>query len=401
MRVYRHICLIVCSIIVTFPAGSAAGNEQIYPLGIRFPLGLYSTERIEELIKVKELGWNIVHSYNFKPDYLKMCEKAEIFALANLGGEAEPVPEAQAASVINEIAKSNFIGWWNLPEERRWWRKGEMAIVENYFKWTRRYDGLKHPNYMYIPGHYTAEDVAKYVPYLDIIPASVYTFNYQMPHAWVRWRMETTITGIKRAKAKIGRNYLEGEKTPVAVLQLFDGSAGKPRLKNRMQPEGAYHNFWQCIVSGARGVLVFSYWHKRDAPQYEKNWQAYCRAADEINGAERLGQVILFGKEFNNLKCDITMGPSRTEKFVPHGTKLNRIDFPAVDFLSKTFSGNLYIILVNSTRASVTAKIRGVPTSSTDAAVLFKNKKLRIEKNAIDVSFAPLEVHILKIPDVE
>jgi hypothetical protein len=380
------------------PAGSVAGNDQIYPVGLRFPLGLYSTEKIEDLKNVKNLGWNMVQSYNFKPDYLKICSKVKIFALANLDGEAEPLPEAQAASWINEIAKNNFVGWWNLPEERRWWRKGEMQIIKNYYKWTRRYDCLKHPNYMYIPGHYTAEAVAKYVPYLDIIPASVYTSNYQMPHAWVRWRMETTIKGIERAKAKIGRNYLEGEKTPIAVLQLFDGSAGKPHLKKLMRQEGAYHDFWQCIVSGAKGILVFSYWHKRDNPQCEKNWQAYCRAADQIKGAERIGQVILFGRKFDNLTCDIIKGPLRTEKFVPLGTKLESIRYPSVDFLSKTYFGNLYIILVNSTEQSVTAKIRGVPNSSTEANVLFQHRKLRIEGGAFDVAFAPLEVHILKIP---
>jgi len=49
---------------------------------------------------------------------------------------------------------------------------------------------------MYIPSHYTETQVQFYVPYLDIIPASAYADYAGQPHAWVRWRMEETISAI-------------------------------------------------------------------------------------------------------------------------------------------------------------------------------------------------------------
>ncbi len=317
--------------------------------------------------------------------------------MAHLPGKSEIIPEAEAARTIRQLAASDAIAWWDLPEERRWWRKNEMALIANYCKWTRRYDPRKRPNYMYIPGHYTIKGVVKYVPHLDIVPASVYTTYSGMPHAWVRWRMETTVKAIGVAGYTIGDDYLKGQKTPVAALELFYGGK-KDKPVKIMSPQGAYHDFWQCIVSGARGILVFSYWHKRDKPQYEKNWQVYNRAASQITGKERLGQMILNGKELNTLRCEVTKGPERTEQFVPRGTNLKSLNFPSIDFLAKVWNEHLYIILVNSAEKPVSARVTGLPGDIDKAVVLFENRTVPTKKGSLEMSFGPLGVHILKMP---
>jgi len=384
-------------IFILLTDGFAVASETVYPAGNRFPLGLYSIHDAEEMQSVKSFGWNIAHTYHFQSAFLQTCFTGGMLSLAHLPGKSELIPEAQAAQTIPELAVSNSIAWWDLPEERRWWRTKEMTLIANYCKWTRRYDPKKRPNYMYIPGHYSVEDIAKYVPYLDVIPASVYTTYCGMPHAWVRWRMETTVKAIEFADFKLGANYLKGEKTPVAVLELFyGGKKGNP--VKIMTPEGAYHDFWQCIVSGARGILIFSYWHKRDKPQYEKNWQAYCRAASQITGKERLGQMVLYGKKLPGVRCEILKGPRQTREFLPHGTKLDKISFSSIDFLAKAWGKNIYIIVVNSVEETVSVRISGLPDNAAEAVILFKNRMVPIKDEPLMMSLRPLEVSILKVP---
>lgn len=376
---------------------SAGGAIDPYPVGDAFPLGLYSIDNPEEMKQLTEDGWNLAHTYGFTPEFLATCAEGGMRALAHLPGSTEPVPESETEELIASLAQSPTIAWWDLPEERRWWREGEMQLVTELCQWTRTYDPHKRPNYMYLPGHYTAEDVAKYVPHLDIVPASVYTTYALMPHAWVRWRMEETIQGIRDAGATIGKDYLNGEKTPIAVLELFYEATEKDQAPKVMTPEGAYHDFWQCIVSGARGVLLFSYYHKRDRPEFEENWRAYCRAASQITGPERLGEVILAGVPFDGVSCEIIDGPAQTGTFVPHGTTLDPVSFPSVDLLAKQWQGSLYVVLVNSAESPVTARIQGLPPAASEAQVLFEGQTIPLEAGGLDISFPPLGVKILKM----
>lgn len=384
-------------IFILLTEGFVAASQNVYPAGNRFPLGLYSIHDAEKMQSVKGFGWNIAHTYHFQPVFLQTCFSSGMLALAHLPGKSDLIPEAQTAQTIKELAVSHSIAWWDLPEERRWWHKKEMTVIANYCKWTRRYDRKKRPNYMYIPGHYSVEDVAKYVPYLDIIPASVYTTYSGMPHAWVRWRMETTVKAIELAGFKIGSEYLNGEKTPVAVLELFYGGE-KTKAVKIMTPKGAYHDFWQCIVSGARGILIFSYWHKRDKPQYEKNWQAYCRAALQITGKKRLGQMVLYGKKLPGVRCEIIKGPRQTQEFIPHGTKLDKISFSSIDYFVKTWKKNIYIVIVNSVEETVSVRISGLPDNIANAVILFKNSTVPIKDKSLVMSLRPLDVNILKLP---
>lgn len=216
-------------------AGQAAGvpacadESGIYPQGRIFPLALYSIDTAHEMLSVKRYGWNIAHTYGFTPDFLDLSARSGFFALAPLPGKDKPIPEGDARAIIADLPVRKNLAWWDLPEERRSWYPNEMAIITSYSQWTRKYDPLKRPNYMYIPGHYLPTDIKPYIPYLDIVPASVYTTDSLQPHAWVRWRMEATIEAIKLAGARIGPDYLGGEKTPVAVVELFYGLTVSPR----------------------------------------------------------------------------------------------------------------------------------------------------------------------------
>lgn len=388
--------LAAVGIVIVFFVFSATNAQvpaqDVYPQGKEFPLVLYSIHEAEEMQKVRQSGWNIAQTYDFKPSFLDTVAEGKMLSLASLPGKRKPLPEDQVANAIAAVANNTQVAWWEFPEEQRHWREEEMAIVTNYAKWTRQYDPQKRPNYMYIPGHYGAEDVQKYVPYLDIIPASVYTKYMHMPHSWVRWRMETTLKGIELAQAKIGPDYLNGEKTPVAVLELFHEPGDKV-----ITPEGAYHDFWQSIVSGARGILVYSYFNKRNHPNLERVWQTYNKAAAEITGSEQLGSAILYGKRPNNVNFEIVSGPARTEEFMSYGMK-QPLSYPSIDLLTIDWNKHTYIFAVNSANQPVSTKLTGLP-NTTEATVLFENRKVPVSNGVLNTSFKPLGVHIFKVPN--
>ncbi|MGH8000300.1 MAG: hypothetical protein ACREPR_12930 [Brasilonema sp.] len=383
--------LVVLHVVFLAQNAQVVVAQGVYPQGNQFPLGLYSIHLAEEMSVARQSGWNIVHRYKFTPSFLKTSAKSKMFALASLPGKSEPIAEGFAAQTISNLAKSDQVVWWDFPEERRYWEEGEMALVTTYAAWTRKYDPKKRPNYMYIPGHYSAEDVQKYVPYLDVIPASIYTTYVNMPHAWVRWRMETTLKGIHLARAKIGSDFLHGEKTPLAILELFHEDG-----KSIMTAQGAYHDFWQAIVSGAKGIFIFSYWHKRDHPALEAVWQMYNKAAKQITGPEKLGSAILYGKELRNVRFEISTGPKKTNEFKFYDMT-KPVSFSSIDLLAKVWNNNIYVFAVNSAQQPVSVRLTGLPSKAKQATILFENKIVPVTDGALNTNFALLGVHIFKI----
>ncbi|NEQ27018.1 MAG: hypothetical protein F6K28_49995, partial [Microcoleus sp. SIO2G3] len=151
--------LVVLHVIFLAQNAQVVVAQTVYPQGNQFPLGLYSIHLPEEMSVARQFGWNIVHRYQFTPSFLETSANSKMLALASLPGESKVIPEGVAEQTISNLAKSDQVVWLDFPEEQRYWEEGEMALVTNYAAWTRKYDPKKRPNYMYIPGHYSAEDV--------------------------------------------------------------------------------------------------------------------------------------------------------------------------------------------------------------------------------------------------
>ncbi|MHB8997051.1 MAG: hypothetical protein ACYC63_17535 [Armatimonadota bacterium] len=348
-------------------AGAAFAAELPYPQGKAFPLGLYSIGTAEEMQKEAGFGWNIAHTYSMKPEYLEIVKSAGWFALAHLNkGD-----EAATAATIKDLVGRGPIAWWDFPEEMRYWEAEEYQVVKDAFAWTRKYDPQQRPNFMYIANHYRAEAIAKYMPYLDIIGAGTYTEYAHMPRGWVRWRVEETIKSIEAGGAKIGPNYLAGEKTPIGIPMLF----GNPDTMRTMGPVEAYHDFYSCLASGAKGILIFSYWHKRDVAVLQKAYDAYAKGAREVSGPEGLGQALLFGEDVK-LSFEITDGPQQTYAFRPTGMDAD-VCYPSLNVLAKRYQGTLYVIAVNSSERGIKVKVSGVP--GTVAALTLPFEKAMVE----------------------
>lgn len=342
-------------------------DDLPYPQGRRFPLGLYSIHTVEEMTTERALGWNICHTYSMQPEYLDVAREGGMLPLVHLAtGEAAEVQEQ-----IRSLAARGPAGWWDFPEEMRYWREAEFQVVKDLSAWTRQADPDKRPNFMYNAGHYTAEALANYVPYLDIIGAGTYTEYSHMPRAWVRWRMEETVRSIGLAGATAGRDYLHGEKTPIGIPMLFYD----PGTMDLISPVEAYHDFYSCLAAGAKGILVFSYWHKRDQGMLQATYDAYARAASEVSGPAGLGQALLLGDDVP-VTCEVTEGPAPTMGFRPFGTEQD-VSYPAVNALAKAYAGKLYLLAVNSEESGQMLKVTfgGLPAGLAALTTPFEQER--------------------------
>jgi hypothetical protein len=389
------------------PPLHAQDTAAVFPQGTAFPLQLYSLQPDSDIGLVAPNGWNIGHRYGWAEGGAgadALNQLLQTFAANGIEGlPALPAfgtvasgragwAESDIAGWIQALAPNTNVAYWDLPEELRYWMPDEWAIVQNYIAWTRAYDPQSRPNYMYIPTHYTKDQVTNYVPYLDVIPASAYADYAGWPHAWVRWRMEETLRGIDLAGAPIGSDYINGAKTPVGIVQLFVGSNGVVPA-----PEQTYHDFWQLIASGARGIFVFSYFHRNDSGgALIPNWNRLQQAAAQMTGPEQLGSVVLFGTRVSGVTSSVLAGPAQTASFIPTGYS-TPVQFPSIHLLAQRWNGRAYIFAVNSTDQAVTTQISGVPTTSTSATVLFQDRNVSIDGGGFTDVLPAWGVNVYKI----
>lgn len=379
--------------------------ERPYPQGEAFPLGSFSLQPVEDFPAVREFGWNFGHRYNFEASYLDATLAGGLYSLASIPRPGEDVTWDTIRERIVEYAAYENLVWWNLPEELRYWEPAEQEMLERIPQLTRELDPMQRPNFMYMPTHVTSGRIARDAPYLDIIGAGGYTEYHHMPRSWQRYAIEREVEGIGRAGLEVGPDYLAGQKTPIAVLQLFYS----PQKMDVIAPIEATHDFWASIAAGARGVLVFSYWHKRDGGgMLEGTWDAYCREAAKITGEERLGAVILFGEPYEDVSFGIVRGPRMSAPFEPYGYN-HEVRYPSLTVRAWSFEGNLYVLAVNSAERGVTAIFRGLPGDATEAEVLFEaatpeeegaepvRRVLPISGGSLEDNFAGLGVHIYRV----
>ena len=403
---------------LTVSAADAQTTISVYPQGTAFPLQLYALAPDSHIPLVTVNGWNVGHRYGWADGSSGVDSlNALLQTFAQNGIEGLPAlpsliilegvncispphcrtgwEEADIAGWIHALAPNTNISYWDLPEELRYFRPTEWAIVQNYVAWTRSYDPELRPNYMYIPSNYTQLQVQNYVPYLDVIPASAYADRADFPHAWIRWRMEETIRGINLAGATIGRDYLNDQKTPVGIVQLFVGPNGVIP-----SPEQTYHDFWQLIASGAQGIFVFSYARGQIdvGGALIPNWNLLQQAASQITGPEQLGDMVLYGTTVSDVTFSVLAGPTETDSFTPTGYE-TPVQFPSIHLFSQQWNGATYIIAVNSTEQDVTAEVSNVPTNSATAEVLFQNRTVPISDGSFGDTFSAWGVNIYKIED--
>lgn len=421
----HSIILIVCFFCTTFSFGCTTKEEPepsncevytieeiesvqtdgIYPKGKNFPILLYAVAE-SELKNIGSYGFNIAHIYRLPPQtpitYINACKINGILthtlvpynrAADRNTGVSTAVDSVTYANYINESNLTQNVSWWDMPEELRYWKVEEYSMLKTYSKWTKIIDPEKKPVYMYIPGHYKKDDILPYVRYLDVIPASCYVEYMNKPRTYVRYQIENIFKAMAQLKEVEGRDYLNGEKTVVAILELYKYDNSRP-----VTPEGIHHDFWQALACGAKGIAVYSHAYRNYFPEA---WNQLCLDVSNFMGIENLDQVVLYAQVDTNVSFTVTDGDQMAAPMIVQGE--SDVTYPSLNiraFNVRTADGNCqkYIIAVNSSASPITAKIKRVLNTSGKAEVLFEERDdLQIINGEFTDTFDRYGVHIYKV----
>ena len=123
---------------------------------------------------------------------------------------------------------------------------------------------------MYLPGHYGQDSIAKYSDRMDVIGKGCYT-NYasrKNQRAWVRYSVDI----MKNAAAQGSEADMV-----LAVLEMF-----RPVDKAELHriPDWARHDFYASLITGAKGLAIFSLSNRKGFTQSHKlYYPTYSKAA--------------------------------------------------------------------------------------------------------------------------
>lgn len=379
--------------------GAGLAPDKIYPNGRIFPYTGFSPKSvdatkqrkftlagpsygkgIETLIKqAAEAKMPVIYSIN--ANYNGSGLKKEDLAAKEIDWNAIT---DDITRQVKAAAGDKSIAWWYLsPEELRWWYSNEIKYLEVAYKAIKAADPDKRPVWMYSPCHRNDEAMAKEARFQDMVGKGTYT-NYagqKDSRVWVRWSIEQEINAIRLANKK--------EAFPILVPEMFQEPAAE---ETAMIPQWVRHDVYLGLVSGAKGVVIFSLWARAKFPSHPVYYEAYCKIAEELNGNDGLGQVFLFGEPKNDIQMKITGGPATVDcKFKVK--KLETFTYPAVAFVNLAYNNKRYVIAVNSANSNLTAEFTGFPKYGITAVNAFSGKTAESPVNGIlKLEFKPYEV---------
>jgi hypothetical protein len=145
------------------------------------------------------------------------------------------------------------------------------------------------------------------------------------------------------------------------------------------------------MISGAKGIHVFSLYPRKSLPSHKKWFDAYCETASELNKNFKLGRVFLFGTPKKDLSLKILAGPKTISCKPLYGAK---IEYSPVNFANIALGKERYLIAVNSANdQTVTVEFSGFPQQAIETLDAFANKSSAAPvKGKLKLTFAPLEV---------
>ncbi|MDP7110677.1 MAG: hypothetical protein QGH45_01870, partial [Myxococcota bacterium] len=299
---------------LTVTAGGAAAAVDVdvsepgalIPTGDQFIVGMYEVYSEEAMAALAASHFNLVQTYPSlyytTQEWQDWAAAAGLYTFADidLGATTE-----ETIAAIEELGAQPQVGWWDLPEEQRYWYADEMATVVDLSALCRAHDPGGRPVYMYIPGHYHADDIAHYVDHLDIIGTGTYVNYSGQPHAWVRWRMEENLAAIADA------GYTTADRVPVSIPAIF-------RYEGAADPTPAEVRFdaFESLASGALGIVYFGWWYAENVLDPAVGEEVY-RVGDLIGGEAGFGEAVLHGVAHGELDVVVLQGPEQGPEFTP------------------------------------------------------------------------------------
>ena len=401
----------VCGDFFALPAdkGKDLPADKVYPKGRIFPIMTYSARNPEQF---KKDGFTVIGPVYGKVDRDQAYSKANMPIIYSLYAKQDgatvnkdflrrsgiKMNKKKVAQSIREIVSEavkkypNIAYFYLTPEELRHWKSNEYDFIKIVTQAAHEADPEKRPVWMYLPGHYGQDSIAKYADRLDVIGKGCYT-NYagrKNQRAWVRYSVDL----MKNAAA-------QGNEADMilAVLEMFR-PVDKAEL-NRI-PDWVRHDFYASLITGAKGLAIFTAVNRKGfTASYKLYYPAYSKAAKEVTGENGLGEIFLFGEHRNDLKWTVTSGDATTPLTFRGNPKKNRPDrvvqYPSVGLANIAHARGRYLFMVNSAETPVAGIVSGMPENTVVKDAVTGEKIAVAGKDGIKLEFKSMEVKLLKL----
>ena len=389
--------------------GAKLPEDKIYPLGRKIPILAYAPRPLE---KMKTDGFTVAG-----PSYAKdkdkwaqmfegfpiiwtvivrqngtVCDK-DFFTSKKIALDPAAIEADVKQSVTAALKKyPNIAFWYMVPEERRWWKKREFEFLRIVYRAIRKADPSGRPVWMYMPGHYGLDSVAKYNDRMDVMGKGTYTnySGFKDQRVWVRHSTEIMVEAAKRSRR------------PLVVLPVLEMMRSPDDAELPKVSDWARHDVYCAMIAGAHGFSIFTLWNRPNLRKAYKNYYAaYSRASKELSGKNGLGEIFLFGERCADLKFSVTDGPAEIElKQRKEGDQQKTSagqQYPPVSLADIRHVRGRYCFMVNSANVPVKGALRGLPRERITVLDAVSGKTLATaEGGELPLAFGPLEVKLLK-----
>jgi len=341
--------------------------DEIYPRGRTMMFSLYSVVS-PQVERMKQDGFTMIGPYYGDQERSDVLGKAQASGLKCFYAVGKRVPfvgdrytmpsdaelVAAAEETVNRVKDRREIAAWYLAnEELRHWRKDEMHWLQVTTDAIRKNDPQRRPIMMYDPNHRDAAAMARTVKFLDFASKGMYAnpSGFKDNRIWIRWGVEQEVEAIKQVRSSA---------IPISVLWMCKDPDDP--AEDAMIPDWTRHDVYLSLVSGAKGIVLFSGWKGRKGFQrtFMKYYEGYAAAAKELTGPLNLSQVFLFGEKRSDLKVAITSGPKELRMEFHKATA----KYPSMSHLDMAYGPDRYLFMVNSANDPVTVSVQGLPVEA-------------------------------------
>jgi len=387
--------------------GAKLPEDKIYPLGRKIPILAYAPrpadmkngftvagpsyakdkDKWAKMFEGFPIIWTVIVRQNGT-----VCDK-DFFTSKKDALDPAAIEADVKQSVTAALKKyPNIAFWYMVPEERRWWKKREFEFLRIVYRAIRKADPSGRPVWMYMPGHYGLDSVAKYNDRMDVMGKGTYTnySGFKDQRVWVRQSTEIMVEAAKKS----GRKMLA---MPALEMMRAPEDAELPKVS-----DWARHDVYCAMIAGAHGFSIFTLWNRPNLRKAYKNYyDAYSRASKELSGKNGLGEIFLFGERCSDLKFSVTDGPAEIElkqrkKDDKQKTSAGQ-KYPPVSLADIRHVRGRYCFLVNSANVPVKGALRGLPQERIKVLDAVSGKTVgTADGGELPLAFGPLEVKLLK-----
>lgn len=408
---------------------SAVASEStgIYPHGPQIGFGAYSVKgqnvavpELSNMARIARQGFTIAGPY-YEADwrdfqYAREAAREGIkftyqirphsrligVSVADRPAVIESLTDAQIQASVRQQVLTNLadpevgpaIARWSLkPEELRYWYEQEMRylrLTEQAIRQAEHAIGAaRRPFWMYEPNHRHAAALHATGQHQDLIGKGTYLTTRSADHdqrvGFALWSFDQITT------AAAGLN-----KTPQGVFQLFEDFEdpainGNPQAIQRT----IRHDVYLGLVSGLKGVQVFSMWeHRPNLTTHNEQFEAYGSVATDLTGDLNLQRPLLFGERRQGIDFNVLAG----DRWIDYThTDDARHRYESLSTLDVSIDGSRYVFMVNSGKQPMQIELDGLPLLSVaDDLLSPEGQIIRIANRRLRVDLEPLGVKVLR-----